>query len=97
MLKIIGSSIVLLCAVYIGMNKYHELYSRKKVLVDICDGSIKIFNDLRCMCMPLDESFRGAGNFFDRAAEIIGKGQLPSEAVREACAKEYVLKKDIYH
>lgn len=94
MLKIMGSSIVLLCATYVGMNKYHELYSRKKALTDICDGSIKICNDLRCMCMPLDESFRSSGKFFARAAEIIRKGQLPSEAVRAVCAKEYALKKE---
>lgn len=94
MLKIIGSCIVFLCATYMGMSKYQELYNRRRVLLSIRDGSIKIRDSLRCMCSPLYESFLSAGEFFSSAAAIMQKGNLPTEAVREACRGQHVLREE---
>ena len=85
MLKLIGSALVFLCATYVGMSKYQELYKRKRVLTSIRDGGIKIRDNLRCMCMPLYESFLFSGEFFELAASNIRSGLLPMEAVKEAC------------
>ncbi|MBQ8392056.1 MAG: stage III sporulation protein AB [Clostridia bacterium] len=84
MLKLIGSALIFLCATYVGMSKYQELYKRKRVLSGVRDGAIKIRDNLRCMCMPLYESFLSSGEFFENAASNIRKGQLPTEAVKEA-------------
>ena len=93
MLKLIGSALVFLCATYMGMSKYQELYKRKRVLSDIRDGGIKIRDNLRCMCMPLYEAFLSSGEFFEIAASNIRSGQLPTEAVKEACRKNRYLSK----
>ncbi len=85
MLKLIGSALIFLCATYMGMSKYQELYKRKRVLSGVRDGGIKIRDNLRCMCMPLYEAFLSSGEFFEIAASYIRKGQLPMEAVKEAC------------
>ena len=94
MLKLMGSSIILLCSTYMGMEKYHCFHKRKRVLADIHNGSVNIRNNLRCMCMPLYECFLCAGDFFARAAENIRKGELPSVAVKNACETEHSLSKD---
>lgn len=87
MLKLIGSALVFLCATYMGMSKYQEMYKRKRGLSGIRDGAIKIRDNLRCMCMPLYESFLSSGEFFEIAASNIRSGMLPMEAVKEACQK----------
>ena len=93
MLKLIGSALVFLCATYMGMSKYQEMYKRKRVLSGIRDGGIKIRDNLRCMCMPLYESFLSSGEFFEDAASNIQSGLLPMEAVKEACRSNRFLSK----
>ncbi len=85
MLKLIGSALIFLCATYMGMSKYQELYKRKRELSGVRDGAIKIRDNLRCMCMPLYEAFISSGEFFEIAASNIRSGQLPMTAVKEAC------------
>ena len=92
MLKLIGSALIFLCATYMGMSKYQDMYKRKRELSGIRDGAIKIRDNLRCMCMPLYESFLSSGEFFEIAAANIRSGQLPAEAVKEACRKNRCLR-----
>ena len=98
MLKLIGSALVFLCATYMGMSKYQEMYKRKRVLSAVRDGAIKIRDNLRCMCMPLYESFLSSGEFFELAASNIRSGMLPMEAVKEACRESrYLSERDCIH
>lgn len=83
MFKIIGSVVVLLSATLLGMKKYNDFFERRKVLQGIRDGSVQVENALRCMCLPLDESFICGGQFFKSAAEKISEGMLPGAAVME--------------
>ena len=91
MFKIIGGAAVILAAGFIGIRKYSELYERKRFLCIIRDGAEKIRNNLKCMCMPLYECFLRGGEFFEKAAHNISRGELPSEAVKAAVDGVYQL------
>lgn len=91
MFKIMGSIIILLSATLFGMKKYNAIAERKKILQSIHDGSVQIENSLRCMCMPLYESFLGGGDFFKSAADKICSGALPEEAVKDTAYNIHVL------
>ena len=71
-----------------GMRKYGNFYERKRLLQSIYDGSIKIKENIRCICAPLHESFLCGGEFFCTASRKIGEGFLPEEAVCES-AREF--------
>lgn len=77
----------MLAATMAGMKKYQELFDRKRTLQNILDGSVKIKETLRCVCLPLHESFLYGGEFFFLASEKINEGMLPETAVTE-CAKQ---------
>lgn len=91
MFKIIGSMVVLLSATLLGMKKYNDFFERRKILESIRDGSMQVENSLRCMCLPLHESFIGGGEFFKSAAKKISAGMLPEEAVRETAHNIHTL------
>lgn len=91
MFKIIGSVAVLLSATLFGMKKYSDFFERRKVLQNIHDGSVQVENALRCMCLPLHESFLSGGDFFKTAASKISGGMLPEEAVKETAHSLHVL------
>lgn len=84
MFKIIGSIVVLLSATLWGMQRYSELYERKRILCIIRDGSEKIRRNLCCMCMELYECFLQGGEFFEKAAGEMHAGALPGKAVNNA-------------
>lgn len=94
MFKIIGAVVVLLSATLFGMKRYNEIFERKKALQEIYDGSTQIKNSLRCMCLPLHESFLCGGVFFKAAAQKIDKGMLPSEAVKDTALSLHILTKE---
>lgn len=85
---------MILAAGLMGIKKYAELYERKRILQTIRNGAEKIKNNLRCMCMPLYECFLNADDFFKEAGELIGKGEFPSEAVRNTVFMYHCLKKE---
>lgn len=91
MFKIIGATVVILSAGLFGMKKYNEIFERKKVLQEIYDGCMQVSNSLRCMCLPLHESFLYGGSFFESAAEKIGGGMLPCEAVKDTAYSLHAL------
>lgn len=78
----------MLAATMMGMKKYQDFFERKRILQSISDGSIKIKETLRCVCLPLHESFLCGGEFFSLASEKINEGMLPESAVNES-AKRY--------
>lgn len=82
MFKIIGAMIIIIAAGIIGIGKYGEFYERKRLLCIIRDGAEKIRNNLKCMCMPLYECFLCGGEFFEKAAQNIAEGELPTDAVK---------------
>ena len=83
----------MIAALLFGINKYNEIYERKRILIAIRDGARKIKNDLSSMCLPLHESFLDAGEFFLEAAHFTKEGMLPQEAVNTAAQKVPCLKK----
>ena len=92
MFKLIGAAVVILSAGLFGMKKYNELFERKRILQEIYDGCVQVGNSLRCMCLPLHEGFLCGGRFFESAAEKIGGGMLPCEAVKDTARSFHVLK-----
>jgi len=92
--KLIGAAAVILSSGLIGIKKYNEFYERKRILQSIRDGAQKIKNNLSCMCMPLYECFLSGGEFFEKAALCIKRGELPSEAVRNTAFVTHCLKKE---
>lgn len=94
MFKLIGAAAVILSSGLIGIKKYNEFYERKHILQSIRDGAQKIKNNLSCMCMPLYECFLSGGEFFEKAALDIKRGELPSEAVRNTVFLTHCLKKE---
>lgn len=91
MFKLIGAVVVILSAGLFGMKKYNEIFERKKVLQEVYDGCMQVGNSLRCMCLPLHESFLCGGSFFESAAKKIGDGMLPCEAVKDTAHSLHVL------
>lgn len=91
MFKIIGAVVVILSAGLFGMKKYNEIFERKRVLQEIYDGCMQVANSLRCMCLPLHESFLCGGSFFESAAGKIGGGVLPCEAVKDTARSLHLL------
>ncbi len=91
MFKIIGATVVLLSATLFGMKKYNEIFERKRTLQEIYDGCTQVKNSLRCMCLPLHESFLCGGSFFESAAEKIANGVLPCDAVKDTAFSLHVL------
>lgn len=91
MFKIIGAVVVILSAGLFGMKKYNEIFERKRVLQEIYDGCMQVGNSLRCMCLPLHESFLCGGIFFESAAKKIRDGMLPCEAVKDTASSFHVL------
>jgi len=83
----------MLAATMMGMKKYQDFFERKRFLQSILDGSIKIKETLRCVCLPLHESFMYGGDFFSLASEKINEGMLPETAVSE-CAKYFSCLRD---
>lgn len=91
MFKIIGAAVVLLSSTLFGMKKYNEISERKRILQQIYDGSTQVKNSLRCMCLPLHESFLCGGEFFESAAQKIREGISPSEAVKDTALSLHML------
>lgn len=83
MFKIIGSVAVIMASGFIGIKKYAELYERKRMLFAIRDGAERIYDNLRCMCMPLYDCFLQGGEFFKKAAQCMADGMLPTDAVKK--------------
>ncbi len=76
------------------MGKYNELSERKRVLSEIKAGAERIRNSLKCMCMPLYECFLGGGEFFEKAADLIYDGMLPSDAVKNTVLDIHCITKE---
>ena len=91
--KLVGSIIVMLASVYIGIGKYYQLSERKRILLLIRHGSEKIRSNLRCMCLPLYECFLLGGEFFSLAANEIESGMLPADALKKVANRLSPLKK----
>lgn len=94
MFKLIGSAIILIAAALFGTSKYSAYYERKRLLCVIRDGLEQVENNLRCACPPLYDCFLCGGEFFEKAALLIGQGSYPQEAVKEAARSFHSLKKE---
>lgn len=94
MFKLIGSAIILIASALFGINKYNTYYERKRLLLAIRDGVEQVENNLRCACPPLYDCFLCSGEFFEKAALLIGQGAYPQEAVKEAARSFHFLKKE---
>ncbi len=95
MFKVIGSIAVIASMGFIGTGRYEKIKERKHVLETVRDGTQKITDNLRCMCMPLYECFLKGGVFYNRAASYMKMGLLPCEAVKKA-AKDFSFSKEDY-
>ena len=97
MVKALGCAVVILAATLLGMGKYNALFERKRMLESICEGSVRIESIIRSVCATLDECFVLGGEFYEKAAEKIRSGQLPSEAVVDVAASYRCLsEEDLY-
>ena len=94
MLKLMGAAAVILAAGSLGIRKYNELCERRRILVAIRSGAQSIYNNIECMCMPLDECFLTGGELFSDSAEFMRKGALPCDAVKNAADRMRVLTKE---
>ncbi len=84
MFKLMGSAMVIMAAGLIGAGKYSSMCERLRMLAIICDGAERIRNNLKCMCMPLYESFLHGGEFFSKVSEYMAKGESPPDSVKMA-------------
>ncbi len=94
MFKLLGSIVVILASGLIGMKKYSELYERKRMLCAVHDGAERIRDNLRCKCMPLHDCFLCGGEFFEKAAQHMAEGGLPSAAVKSAADEMHCFQKE---
>lgn len=93
MLKLMGSAIILIASALFGAGRYSRYYERKRLLLLLRDGTMQVENSLRCACPPLYDCFLSGGEFFEKAALLISRGQSPEGAIKDVARNLCALKK----